>query len=177
MVQYTVHTFAERCRYNHGKAFGYFQEVLIMYVVSPIYGIGSGLMRCYTNIELWKRIDTLDKQRVLIGTRWRQVKIGVRKCTKGRIELRAYAGPVWKQALVARLLAWYCKEHPELTFEDFQSTDDKGNYRHQADHINMDCRCTWVGNIRLLGRDQHIDVYRRKWRGHIGIRKRPAAQR
>ena len=177
MVERVLHTFDERGRYHHGRLLGFVQELLIMYIVSPIYGIGSGLGKCFTNVEIWKKILVLDGNRTTVQTRWRPIKIGVHKCTRGRWELQVWAGPVWKRAVLARLIAWHCKDHPGLTLEDFNSKDARGNYNYQADHINMDCRCTWVGNVRLLTRSQHVDVYRKKWRGHVGIRKRPAAQR
>lgn len=173
----TIHSFSKRRRVDHGQLIGFLQENLIMCVISPMYSIGEGLGKCWTNVQLWKKTSFFDQRMNPTSDKWRLVRMRARSDKRGRWELWVTAGPVWKECRVSRLICWYLKAHPGLTWANFRRRTVDGHYNWHAHHINLDSRCNWVGNIKLMHRLRHMDEYKSKWRSHIGVRKRPAAKR
>ena len=91
-----------------------------MCVVSPVYSVGSGLGKCWTNVQLWKKTSFFDQRMNSTGNQWRLVKMRARCDKHGRWELTVSAGPRWKECRLSRLICWYLKPHPGLTLVNFR---------------------------------------------------------
>ena len=170
-----VYKYPERPRKDHGEVIGYSREALILVKTAANYSIGQGLGQCFTNVKLYKKTEILDTSKHITSIKRLSIKFTPRNAD-GRWDLKTNAGPKWKLCYVSRLIAWYYKPHRGLSFHNFSLKNVKGHFNYQADHINRDSRCNWIGNIRLIRREKHMALYKRNWQKHIGVQKKPAGR-
>ena len=175
MSSRTVYTYPSRPRRHNGKVVGFIRQALILARTAAVYSVGQGLGECYTNVRLYKKTEHVDLDENVTGSKRLEIRLTPRN-DDGRWDLIANAGPKWKLCYVSRLIAWYYKPHPGLSFRNFSLKNRQGHYNYQADHRNRDSRCNWIGNIRLIRREEHMKLYKRNWRKHLGVQKRPAGR-